>query len=220
MVQNIEKYKQALQFRKRGFTYSEIAEICDVSKSTVCNWFSKENFSQQITQENFVRAARDNRARIVLLNKAKTAERTKRYSEAVRSAETEFKHYQSSPLFNAGISIYMTAGDLAQTSPIRLTNNSAVTHAIFIKFVTEFLGVDKRNVKFWLILSGKTKSETAIRYWSQQIKLPIARFGKTQFVNPKTKSLHKGTGNTIIGNTVLKRKLCRWVELSSKKLLK
>jgi len=220
MVRNEEKYEQALQFRKRGFTYSEIAKICDVSKSTVSNWFSEQNFSKQITQENIVRAAKDNRARIILLNKAKRAERTKSYIEAVRSAETEFKHYQSSPLFNAGVAIYMTAGDLSDSSPIRLTSNSVLTHAVFIKFATEFLGVDKKHIKFWLILSGKTKLEIAMRYWSEQIKLPIARFGKTQFVNPESKSLHKGTGNTIIGNTVLKRKLCRWVELSSKKLFK
>ncbi len=218
MVRNKEKYEQALQFRKRGFTYSEISKICDVSKSTVSNWFSKQKFSKQIAKDNSAKAARDNKGRILLLNKAKKAERAKRYNEAIKSAETEFKHYKTNSLFIAGLSVYMVAGDAKDSSPIRLSSNNPSAHAIFIKFATEYLGVDKNQINFWLILSGKTKLETAMRYWSRQIGVSVARFGKTQFVNPKSKSLRKGTGNTIIGSTVLKRKLMRWIDLVEKGL--
>ena len=42
-------YEQAVAFRKRGFTYSEIAKICNVSKGTVSNWLRHETFSQDPT---------------------------------------------------------------------------------------------------------------------------------------------------------------------------
>ena len=218
MVRNEEKFEQALQFRKRGFTYSEIAKICSVSKSTVSNWLSKQKFSKQITKENTAKAARDNQKRINLLNKAKKAERTARYAEAVRSATTEYKHYKSIPMFVAGLAIYQSVGDMSFSATIRLASNRPVVHKIFIQFTTEFLGVEKRDIHFWLLLSGKAPLESSMRFWARQTGLPVARFGKTQFVNQEIKTLHKGTGNTIIGNTVLKRKLMRWVELTEKEL--
>ncbi len=218
MVRNEEKYNQAVEFRKRGFTYFEIAKICGVSKSTVSNWLSKKRFSKTIAKENAERAARDNKKRMQLLNKARQAERTTRYNEAVRSAETEFKHYKNSPLFVAGLSVYMSAGDLKHRSQIRLTTNKPELHRIFIKFVTEYLGVEKKNLSFWLLLSGKTPLEKTMKQWSKQISLSPAYFGKTQFINPDVKGLQSSTGNTIIGSTVLKHKLNRWIELIQKEL--
>ena len=220
MVHNKDKYAQAMQFRKRGFTYSEIAKICDVSKGTVSNWLAQESFSKQITKDNSARAARDNQKRILLLNKAKKAERAIRYAEAIKSAETEFKHYKTNPLFIAGLSMYIADGDCSKSSQIRLSTKSETVHAVFIKFCIEYLGVEKKEIKFWLLLSGKTSMEKAMRHWSRRINLPFTRFGKTQFVNPNSRPLHNGTGNTIIGNTVLKRKLVRWTELAAKEVLK
>ena len=56
MIRKEEIYKQAVEFRKRGFTYSEIAKICGVSKSTVSNWLSKKKFSKEIAKDNAQKA--------------------------------------------------------------------------------------------------------------------------------------------------------------------
>lgn len=218
MVRNEEKYLQALEFRKRGFTYSEISKICGVSKATVSNWLSNQSFSKDITKLNTARAAKENKKRISLLNKAKKAERAKTYSQVIKSAETEFKHYKANPVFIAGLMIYFTNGDVSESPQIRLTTKNPIAHRIFITFAIEYLGVEKKHIKFWLLLSGQSKLELAMRSWSKAIGISFARFGRTQYVNPNATSLHKGTGNTIIGNTVLKRKLIRWIELSTKEL--
>ena len=47
MIRLEEKYEQVVQFRKRGFTYSEISKIVSVSKSTVSVWLAKKAFSIQ-----------------------------------------------------------------------------------------------------------------------------------------------------------------------------
>lgn len=220
MVRNKEKFKQAVEFRKRGFTYSEIAKICDLSKGTVSNWLSKKSFSKKVAKHNSLKAIRDNKKRLSLINKAKKAEREVRYKEAVRSADTEYRHYQSSPLFIAGLAVYQSAGDLTSHSNIRLTSNRADIHRTFIRFAEEYLGVEKKKIHFWLLLIGEASLERSVRFWTRQTGLSLAQFGKTQFVNPKSKSLHKGTGNTIIGSTVLKLKLNRWIELATKELIK
>lgn len=218
MIRKEEAYAQAVEFRKRGFTYSEIAKICGVSKGTVSNWLSKKRFSKAIAKENAQKAARDNRKRIALVNKARSAERKKRYKEAVHSAETEFKHYKHSPLFIAGLMLYQASGDLVDPSRIRLSSTDVEQHRVFVKFLHDFLGVEKENVQFWLLLHAKQPEERVCKWWARRIPLSVSRFGKTQFTKQQVEGLHYGTGNTIIGNTVLKQKLQKWITLALKEM--
>lgn len=220
MVRNEEKYKQAKEFRKRGFTYSEIAKIVGLSTATLSEWFSHQSFSKKVRKDNEIRARRDNAKRISLVNKARSVEREQRYKEAIRSAETEFKHYRSLPLFIAGLMIYVGEGDNRHPRLIRIANSRIDVHKIFIKFTAEFLGVRRDDVKFWVLLYPDLSESVCKKTWSKALKLSESNFYKSQVIQGKSKkrTLHNGVGNTIIGNAILKRKLMRWIELASKEL--
>jgi transcriptional regulator with XRE-family HTH domain len=222
MVRNEKKYEQALLFRKRGFTLEEIAKICDVSKSTVSKWLKNNAASASVTKQNKKRAGQENAKRLQLMSKARGSERAARYREAVRSADTEYKHYKPSPLFMAGLMLYYAQGDLKNEHQIRLSGTEEKAHKIFIKFATEYLGVSKSNIHFWILLYKGQSEETCMKRWKASTTLPYSQFYKNQYINTnKTKdTLHNGVGNTIIGSTVLKHKLSRWIELSLKELAK
>ncbi len=218
MVRNEEIYKQALAFRERGFTYVEIAKICGVSKATVSNWCSKKKFSKVVAKDNAARASRENTKRLSLLNKARAAERKNRYSEAVRSAETEYAHYKKDPHFMAGLMLYIALGDLKSPVQLRLSTSRASLHVVFIRFVVAFLGVDKTTIKFWLTLYPTHDEVRSMKHWSKKTGISVAQFYKTQVIPGKSskETLQFGVGNTIIGSTVLKHKLNRWIELAMK----
>jgi predicted transcriptional regulator len=220
MVRNEIKYQKALEFRKRGFTYSEIAKIVGISKATASLWLSKKAFSKRVKEDNIEKAGRDNKKRINLLNKAKASQRQAHYIQLTKTAKVEYKHYKANPLFMAGLMLYRAQGDLNNTSPIRLSSTDQVTHRIFIKFAHEYLGIDKSSIRFWLLLYANLDPKKCVASWSQAIKLPSAQFSKTQVLKNETikQALHYGVGNTIIGNTVLKHKLLLWVELATKEL--
>ena len=99
MVRDAEKYAKARDFRKRGFTYSEISKVVGVSPSTISLWFSKQSFSKKVRIDNEKRARKDNVKRISLVNKTRSKEREGHYREAVKAAGTEFKHYKHLPHF-------------------------------------------------------------------------------------------------------------------------
>ena len=215
-----DQYEQAVQFRKRGFTYSEISKIVGVSKGTVSAWLSKKAFSKKVRAENTLRAARDNVQRIKLVNKARVSERTARYKEAQKSAITEYRHYSKDPAFTAGLVAYMALGDHTHPSRIRLSSTSPSLHRLFVNFCHAYLGTENTDLHFWIIIPSPLKEETEMRYWSRKTRIPLLCFYRTQYV-PKSKTaraLQHGTGNTIIGNTVLKKKLLQWVELYTKEL--
>ena len=215
-------YEQAIAFRKRGFTYTEIAKICAVSRGTVSNWLAKEGFSQQIAQSNKERAYKENAGRIKLVNKARMAERNAKYKDILRIAETEYKHYRSSPLFISGLTLYKCIGDKANSNLIRFTNYNPDLHRLFLKFSLEFLGIEKTELKFWLLLYPTHDEIKCMKYWSKKTGISVGNFYKNQTVENRSnkETLHFGVGNTIIGNTLLKKKLIHWVELLTKDLSK
>lgn len=222
MVRNEEKYEQAVQFRKRGFTLEEIAKICDVSKGTVSKWLKNNAVSENVTKQNKKRAGQENAKRLKLMSKARSGERIARYREAARSAETEYKHYKTSPFFMAGLMLYVAQGDLKNSRQIRFSGTEEKAHRIFIKFALEYLGVSKSQIHFWILLYRGQSEEMCMKRWKTATSLPYSQFYKNQYINTKKtkETLHNGSGNTIIASTVLKHKLNRWIELALKDLAK
>lgn len=70
MVRSEEIVKQALTFRKRGLTYTEIATFCGVHESTVARRCKGNRFSKQVTKDNAAREVKDNAMRVSLMQKA------------------------------------------------------------------------------------------------------------------------------------------------------
>jgi transcriptional regulator with XRE-family HTH domain len=217
-----EAYEQAIAFRKRGFTYSEIAKICGVSLGTVSAWFKDEPFSQSVAKDNAAKAIVTNKARLALINKARMSERRKQYAEITRLAEIEYGHYRTSPLFIAGLMLYVSEGDNRGPHLIRLANSRPDLHKIFIRFLVTYLGVEKKAIHFWLLLYPDLDEVTCMKHWSKKTGLSVGQFYKNQVIQGRShkRTLHFGVGNTIIGSTLLKKKLFRWIELATKELEK
>lgn len=220
MIRDEEKYQKARDFRKRGFSYTEIAKMVGVSRGTLSNWLGKHSFSKKVRQDNEIKARRDNIKRLSLLNKAKQNERKKRSKEALHSAVTEFKHYRHLPHFMAGIALYMASGDILITRPIRLSDSRPEVHRIFIKFVSDFLGANKSSIHCWLAIPKGVSEAKAVIEWSKMLKISHTQFYKSQQLSPIDKALRKTVGNTIIGDTLMKQKLHKWIELATKELSK
>jgi len=220
MIRKSAQFEHAKELRKRGFTYVEIAKIVDVSKSTISLWFSRETWSQSITESNKKRSAKENSKRISLLNTARGNQYKKLYAEAERSAVTEFKHYKHNPLFIAGLMLYVGEGDNSDNHLMRIANAKMDVHRIFIKFAMEYLGVSREKIRFWLLLYPDLKPIKCSERWSRKLGLPVSKFHKYQVIEGRStkRTLHFGIGNTIIGGTVTKRKLMKWIELILKEL--
>ncbi len=219
MSKKTEK-EQALSLRKRGFTLREIARYTNVSVSTLSLWFKDESWSKRITEDNQKRASKENSKRISLLNTARGNQYKKLYAEAERSAVTEFKHYKSSPLFVSGLTLYLAQGDTKNESIIRLSTTKIELHRIFTRFLTEFLGVPREKLRFWLHISPLHDPKLVSMAWSKVLKIPISQFHKYQVIQGKStkRTLQYGVGNTIIGSAVLKRKLMKYIELALQEL--
>jgi hypothetical protein len=186
----------------------------------VSNWLKNELFSQVVAADNLKKATLANTKRLALINKARTTERKHQYAAMVSQAETEYKNYRTSPLFIAGLMLYVSAGDIQNNRLIRLASSRTDLHSIFIRFLVTYLGVEKRLIRFWLLLYPDLDEVTCMKHWCKKTGLSAGQFYKNQVIDGRSAkpTLHFGVGNTIIGSTLLKKKLTRWIELSTAEL--
>jgi transposase len=213
-----EAYEQALNLRKRGYSYREIAKVCGISVSTASKWLASLPGADLIVAENRRKAAKENTSRLLLINKARNTERKKQYQEAERVAKIEYENYRTNPLFMAGLALYVAEGDNTHSRLLRLANSRPELHRLFIRFVTQFLSVEKHAIHFWLLLYPDLEEVKCMKYWSKKTGISVAQFYKSQVIEGRSKkrTLHFGVGNTIIGSTLLKKKLDLWISLALK----
>jgi len=220
MVRNQENLDQATRLRERGFTLAEIAKVCGVSKSTISKWLAGDATSATVTKQNKRRAGQENAKRLRLVNKALATQRTSNYAALERSAATEFNHYKADPLFVAGLMLYVGHGDSVDPRSIRLSGTNSASHAIFLRFMTVYLGVEPSQPRVQLVLYPAHSESVCMKHWSKALKLSYKQFHRTQIIaSTQVKPLHFGVGNTIIGSTGLKRKLQTWIDLIQKDLV-
>ena len=222
MVYKAKELALATQYRERGYSYSEIAKLCGVSKGTVSNWFARKKFSKQVKADNQARAVRENVKRLGLINKARQSERQRRYAEAVKTAELEFKHYQKDPLFIAGLTVYLAEGDRTDEHLIRLSSARPELEQLFIKFLVNFLVVEKKSIRIWLLLYPDLDEITCMEYWSKKTGLSRTQFHKNHYVQGRGQkaTTHHGIANVLVGNTLMKKKLLKWLDILQKDLRK
>lgn len=212
------EYKQALNLRKQGFSYREIARTCGVSVSTVSKWLSALPGADLIVAENKRKAAKENRGRLLLINKARNTERQKQYKEAERIAKLEYENYRTNSLFVAGLTLYIAVGDSTDARSMRISNSRPELHRLFIRFAMQFLGVPKTSIHMWLLLYPDLDEVICMQYWSKYTGISVSQFYSNQYVEGRSKksTLHFGVGNTIIGSTLLKKKLNLWIKQALK----
>jgi hypothetical protein len=135
-------------------------------------------------------------------------------------AAVQYQHYRTTPLFMAGITIYLTHGAAPTELVVRISSTDPTVHAIFITFACAYLGIERSAIRFWLLLSPAHDEVACMKRWCKITRLSPAQFYKNQVVPSQStkKALHFGVGNTIIGSTLHKHTLQKWVELAKKDL--
>ncbi len=213
-----DAHTQALSLRKQGFSYREIAKICQISVSTVSKWLSSLPGDDLIVSENKRKAAKENTSRLLLINKARVTLHKKQYQEIERLARLEYQNYRNNPLFIAGLALCVISCDTTDSRTLRLSNSRPELHRLFIRFAMQFLGVEKKVIHCWLLLYPDLNEVLCMQHWAKKTGLSISQFYKNQYINGRSRkqTLHFGVGNTIIGSTILKKKLNLWIRLALK----
>ncbi len=206
--------EKALELRRSGKTYRQIQSELGVAKSTLSEWFRDLPWSRHLKVSNTQRTwSREQQAMMLAARKNKLESL---YAEVEAEADIQYKKYRSEPLFWAGLMVYAGEGDKRAKNLVRVTNTEFYLHKIFIAFSLKYLGITREKLRFCLIIYPDLNESLCKEMWSNLLQIPRAQFHKTQVIRgkEKVKRLQYGIGMSIISNTVLKRKILKWLSLA------
>ena len=121
-MKKIEKDK-AIELRKKGRSYKEIADILQLSKSTLSLWLKDYKWSQSLKQKLIKESKNNSKNRLILLNKARSLKLSLEYQQAEEEAISEFQKLQNNRLFVTAVSLYWGEGDrVFKNGIVRISN--------------------------------------------------------------------------------------------------
>lgn len=81
-------------------------------------------------------------------------------------------------LFGLGIGLYWGEGNKANKYAVRLGNTDAELLNIFIKFLIELFGVERKDMRFQLQIFTDIDTDKALKYWTQVLSVDQSQFYK------------------------------------------
>ena len=211
-----DKKIEAINLRKQGRSYSEIATLLSVSKSTVSYWFKDIIWSKNIKKQLTERAQKISKKRLVHLNKLKRIKWENVYENAEKEAKIEFKKLKNDRLFSAGLSLYWGEGDKNfANGQVRVSNVDFKLLCVFNIFLKEVCAVDIKKIKAYILLYPDLNKEECLEYWSKNIKIAKENFFKPILITGKhkTKKLTHGVCSISVCDKYLKKKILIWIDL-------
>jgi DNA-binding transcriptional ArsR family regulator len=211
MARIIDRQK-AIELRKQGKTYSEIRNELKVSKSTLSEWISK--FPLTSEQMNLLEKNRKfNKLLAIERNRiTKQKKREARIDASYKKEKKRWAHLSKKDLELAGIFLYWGEGAKLMNGPISLNNTDPQVLKFTLYWMIYALEIPRNRIKVTLHLYSDMEVKKEVRFWSNELKLPLSQFSKPYIkerarVNINHKGFGHGTCGLLVSNILLKERI-------------
>jgi hypothetical protein len=206
MFVKIELRNKAVALRKEGKTYSEIMKIVPVAKSTLSEWLRSVGMVKEVKQ--FFTEKR--RLASLRGGQAKRRQRIERSNKIFNLAEGEIGKLSKRELWLIGTALYWAEGSKEKEgrpgSGINFSNSDPEMIILFLKWLTEIVGVKKEEIGCEIYTHDIFHDEVGRfqKFWSQKTGLPISYFKTVYFKRNKINTKRKNIGDLYNGQLRVK----------------
>lgn len=214
--------ENAIEMRKMGMSYKEIKSALSIPKSTLSDWFSKREWSDEIRQRLTASAQIGHAVRLVDLNKIRGQHLTRAYKEACEGARKEFEFLKYDPLFIAGIMLYWSEGVKSARQGVKLTSSSPDKLRLYVEFLRGSCGISIEKIRAYVLTYPEIEEKTSRAYWSKKTDLPWEQFTKSSVIAGRQAKRRLGWGvcTISVSSTYFKQKVLEWIKLLPGELLR
>ena len=210
-----EEYIQSIQLRKKGFSYSQIKNKVNVSKSTLSRWLKNLPLSNNQTLSLDVTQRRVETFRRTMKEKS-----DQRLLETYITAKNSLIPLTKRELYIAGLFLYWGEGSKNIKGQISLNNTNPQMMKFYIFWLTEICKVPMNKLKVSLHLYKDMSVKNEIEYWSKILNMPLDQFIKPYIKDSLISQIqHKGfvhgTCGILFGDILLKEKIMKSIEVIS-----
>lgn len=191
---------KAIQLRKLGNTYTEIAAVVPVSKATLSQWLrsipTPVSYSEKLGE--LKRKAREKGW------EARRAERVDRTKVIQSAAQKESASLMKDPLWLVGLTLYWAEGSKEKSwgrgTPITFTNMDPDTLLIFREWCRRFLNVEPHEFSYNLYIHDihRANSASFAEWWAKLFNVPAKEI-KLYYKKTNATHVRKNDGESYHG---------------------
>lgn len=203
---------KAVELRKMGMSYGEIAKELCISKSTLSYWLKGVALTEEQKKRLYTKS-------VAILARGAQSQKERRKREINKILEEAKKEIQNPVSLEAyrilGAALYWAEG--SKTSGLKITNSDPHLILFMVRWFEKIFKISPKNLKVWLNIYPQQNDLEMKQFWSQLTGIPIERFGKS-FVKPLSKNykknnLYYGTISVMVPKgTDIRYKIFGWIK--------
>lgn len=217
LVRNLDLFKQVERSRKLGNSYSQLRSEFGISKSTLSSWFSKTKWSSEIKTRLVVKNRQQSRLHIIFLNKIRLEHKIIRDEKYRQEARAMYEENKDNPLFIMGVSLYWGEGEKVNKGRVSIINTDPGLLQVEINFFRKILKIPEPKLRAAVFIYSDIDENTALDYWSSEIRLPRSQFIKTQILPSRSRltkrKITNGICNIYFSSVEYSIKMKEWIKL-------
>lgn len=207
MTKTIER-RRVVSLRKKGYTYSEIKRVIQVSKSSLSLWLKQYPLKPlQLKRIQVIKQKAIERFRETM--KMKRINRQQKHYDEQKKVLFPFSKKE---LLKAGLFLYWGEGNKASKNAISISNTDPSVLKFGLYWLVKSMGIEKKDIKIYMHLYSDMNIKSEITFWSRELNIHRGQFIKPYIKNSKRSNLDQkgfghGTCNIVVHNTILKEKI-------------
>jgi len=186
---NAQLREEVIKLRiEQKLSYGEIKKRLGVPKSTLSYWLREFPLSEEMILELRRHGWKKGEAsRERFRNTMKRKQELKR-REVYKKYQKRLDKISEDAFFVAGLMLYLAEGGKSNYAQISLANTDPRIIKFFIKWINDFLNINKKEIKIQLHLYENMDIEKEKNFWKNELGLP-----EIQFYKPEIRKLQKSS---------------------------
>lgn len=219
MLAKKREYQKAVELRKTGKSYAEIAYEVPVSKSTLSLWLRSVMLSEESEKILLLRKTHGQK----LGGLARKNQRLKTQEAIQTSAQQEIVSITERELWLLGTIAYWCEGSKQKESNVSqrviFTNSDPILLKLFVRWLRDICKVEDTDILYSIYIYATGDSKKAKFYWSKVLCIYENRFEKIVLKKHNIGTKRKNTGLgyhglvriTVRKSTNLNRRIQGWI---------
>lgn len=207
----LEERQQSIELRKKGFTYAEITEQLNVSKSSLSGWLRNVSYNPSES------SLKKRRLASVRNGKVNHYKKLLRVKDIKTFAKSEVQKLKEGELKLLGIMAYWCEGSKTRDSLVQFTNSGPRLIKLMVKWFKLSCDVPESVLRVRVYLHANINPEKAKEYWSKITKVPLSQFYQVTLKSSRSrgkriKQLPYGVASIVVCDTKLFYQIQAWTE--------
>jgi len=223
------KGQRIITLRKKGRTYTEIANALKIPKSTVAWWLKDVKIPESLEKQILERSRRKWSRNIAIYNKfygkIRSREAARIRDKYKEKAAKEIKRLFKKDIKLIGAALYWAEGSTKNRNSLRFGNSNPLMIKTIMKFFREVCNIPDEKIKARIHLYPGINHQEATNYWKKIAKLSKKNFHKPQVqisraskgVRPRN-TLPYGTLHLTVNNTEITCRVKGWIRGISERI--